>query len=334
MAAGSSAAVRSATSAGHRAQASEAHDCAFRHEVLFHGDGADGFVREVGPLVADAVADDAHVLVAVRADRIELLREALVDGAGRVMFADMRELGTNPARIIPAWRTFLDRNADAETPLLGVGEPIWPGRSDAELAECERHESLLNLAFGGERAWRLVCPYDLDGLQDEVIAAARHNHPYLAASAGSVGNSDYWRDHRPVDPFRGELPPPPSAARRVDFGEGDLARIRHLLTAWAEEHLPDPESTEELVLAVDEIASNSVSYGGGRGTLRVWREPEAVLCEIRDGGRIEAPLAGRIEPHPDAGSGRGLWIANSLCDLVQIRSSAQGSVVRVHKRLA
>ena len=32
-------------------------------------------------------------------------------------------------------------------------------------------------------------------------------------------------------------------------------------------------------------------------------------------------------------SGFGLWLANQLCDLVQIRSFADGSVVRLHLRL-
>ena len=31
-------------------------------------------------------------------------------------------------------------------------------------------------------------------------------------------------------------------------------------------------------------------------------------------------------------AGRGLWIANQVCDLVEVRSSDEGSVVRVHMR--
>jgi hypothetical protein len=54
---------------------------------------------------------------------------------------------------------------------------------------------------------------------------------------------------------------------------------------------------------------------------------------VEDHGRIRIPLVGRIRPEPDADSGRGVWIANQLCDLVQIRSSAAGTVVRVHKSL-
>ena len=55
-----------------------------------------------------------------------------------------------------------------------------------------------------------------------------------------------------------------------------------------------------------------------------------MLCEISDRGRFDEPLAGRVRPAPDQPDGRGLWLVNQLCDLVQIRSSPAGNVVRLH----
>jgi anti-sigma regulatory factor (Ser/Thr protein kinase) len=81
---------------------------------------------------------------------------------------------------------------------------------------------------------------------------------------------------------------------------------------------------------VNEIASNSLLHGGGRGVLRVWRQGRRVVCEIRDRGRLDDPLADRDLPSPESTVGRGLWIANQLCDLVQIRSFPTGTVVRLH----
>jgi anti-sigma regulatory factor (Ser/Thr protein kinase) len=57
-------------------------------------------------------------------------------------------------------------------------------------------------------------------------------------------------------------------------------------------------------------------------------------CEVRDRGWIDDPLAGRERPSDLRGGGRGLWIVNHLCDLVQVRSSASGSVVRLQMSLA
>ena len=92
----------------------------------------------------------------------------------------------------------------------------------------------------------------------------------------------------------------------------------------------DAARTADLVLAVDEVATNSLRHGGGRGTLRIWQDADALVCEVRDAGRIEDPLAGRVRPPLDRDGGRGLWLVNQLCDLVQLRTLPTGAVVRLH----
>jgi anti-sigma regulatory factor (Ser/Thr protein kinase) len=91
-----------------------------------------------------------------------------------------------------------------------------------------------------------------------------------------------------------------------------------------------PARAGDLVLIVNEVATNSVRHGGGSGVLRVWEESSWLICEVSDAGRIEDPLVGREKPWAGSGSGFGLWLANQLCDLVQIRTFASGSVVRLH----
>jgi hypothetical protein len=56
------------------------------------------------------------------------------------------------------------------------------------------------------------------------------------------------------------------------------------------------------------------------------------LTLIRDGGRFDKPLADRQRPSRNIAGPRGLWVANQLCDLVQIRTLPEGTVVRLHKR--
>jgi hypothetical protein len=164
-------------SVGAKAGAAWAHD-GFRHEALLYA-GEDEFVDATAGFVADGVAADEPVLVVVGAAKVERLRAALGRDADRVQFADMADVGTNPARIIPAWRDFVgDRGHSG--PMRGVGEPIWAGRSSAELIECQRHESLLNLAFSGAPAWWLLCPYDTEALDPSVIDEARRSHPIVS----------------------------------------------------------------------------------------------------------------------------------------------------------
>lgn len=75
-------------------------------------------------------------------------------------------------------------------------------------------------------------------------------------------------------------------------------------------------------------------HGGGRGYMTLWSDGADVLCEVRDPGSFDRPLAGREEPKAGQVGGMGLWSANQVCDLVQIRSTPSGTVVRLHMRSA
>ena len=118
----------------------------FAHEALLYA-GVDSFVDGCTAFIREGVAAHEPVLVVVATHKIALLREALNGEADCVHFADMAEVGTNPARIIPAWQNFVDQNLRVGRPVRGIGEPIWAERSAIELVECQRHEALLNVAF-------------------------------------------------------------------------------------------------------------------------------------------------------------------------------------------
>jgi MEDS: MEthanogen/methylotroph, DcmR Sensory domain len=82
----------------------------FSHEALFYA-GGDEFVDRTAPFIREGLEADESVLVVVNADKIEMLRSELGASADAVRFADMAEIGQNPARIIPAWRDFVDEGA-------------------------------------------------------------------------------------------------------------------------------------------------------------------------------------------------------------------------------
>jgi anti-sigma regulatory factor (Ser/Thr protein kinase) len=303
----------------------------FRHEALFYA-GRDDFVRRTAAFLRDGIAAEEPALVVVDSEKIELLREELDGAAGHVYFADMAEVGTNPARIIPAWREFVDEHAGSGRRLRGIGEPIWPGRTAAQLAECERHESLLNLAFADAPSWWLLCPYDTEALHPTVLEEARRTHPFLLEDGAHRPSDAYYGLEAIAAPFTDPLPEPPGPTVEVAFESGPLDALRSFVAREAAAAGFDEMRMADLVLAVHELATNSLRHGGGRGTLRVWREPDALICEVRDGGLIDAPLVGRVRPPAGRPDGRGLWLANQLCDLVQIRCFPTGSVVRLHMR--
>ena len=300
---------------------------AFRHEVMLY-DSHETFVDGAAPFVRDAVDAGEPIMVAIGAEKIDLLRSRLGADAEPVVFADMAELGANPARIIPAWQEFVDAHAGLGRPMRGIGEPIWAERSPTELIECQCHEALLNVAFAAAGDFHLICPYDTAQLDEEVIAEAERSHPYI----GGALSGAYRGDHA-VPQFAAPLAEPPAVTLEHEITHESLADLRHLTAAAGERAGLAPERVHDLVLSVHEIATNSVRHGGGRGVLRVWREPDALICEVRDSGRIaQQPLVGRVRPALGQTGGWGLWLANQLCDLVQLRELPHGSVVRLHQR--
>jgi anti-sigma regulatory factor (Ser/Thr protein kinase) len=298
----------------------------FQHEAMFHAGDAE-FLEGMLAFIGEGLDAQEPILVAVRGRRVRLLERELRP-CERVLFADMELLGANPARIIPAWRRFLDEHAQDGRPARGVGEPIWSGRPSAELTECERHERLLNLAFERDRPFRMLCPYDTSTLEETVIDSACTSHPYVTRSGRSRDSERYRPD---ASAFEGELAPPCTKPYELGFDDDQLAQVRAFVTEAAYSAQLGGARGEDLVVAVNELATNSVTHGGGRGTLLVWMDGDTLMCEVRDAGRIADPLAGRIRPEPDQLAGRGLWLVNNLCDLVQIRSTPQtGTAVRVH----
>jgi anti-sigma regulatory factor (Ser/Thr protein kinase) len=301
----------------------------FRHEALFY-DGFPDFVARTGTLIREAVRRGEPTLVLVSQEKIDALLDVL-DGAARdVRFEDMAEVGGNPARLIPAWRAFVEERTRSGNRLLGVGEPVWVGRTADELVECARHEALLNLAFSGAE-WRLTCPYDEASLPRTVLDEARRNHPFLVRD-GSHGLSARYRGlEDALRPFDEPLPPPGGPVHELRFGPSmsSLGAVRALVARLAAAAGLDPSRRDDLVLVVNEAATNSIRHGGGTGAVAVWEDGDTIVCDVRDAGRIADPLVGRVRPAPGQGSGLGLWLANQLCDLVQIRPFPTGSVVRL-----
>jgi anti-sigma regulatory factor (Ser/Thr protein kinase) len=299
----------------------------FRHEALLY-EGLDDFVVQTAAFLREGILADEASLVVVAAHKIAALREELGDLADAVCFADMAEVGANPGRIIPAWQDFVSSQGAAVPGLRGIGEPIWAERSPVELTECQRHEALLNVAFAGSPTFWLACPYDLASLDESVINEATRSHPFVAA-----GPSGCFGVHDGLEIFAGELPPPPGWALQLEFGDGPLGDVRAFVYDRAGVTGLDGARLADLMVAVTELASNTVRHGGGRGTLRVWEEEGRLVCDVRDRGRITDPMVGRRRPTLERRDGRGLWLVQQLCDLVQIRSGDAGTTVRIHMGL-
>lgn len=301
----------------------------FRHEALFYS-GVGDFVVTASAFIREGVADDEPVLVVVGGEKIGLLREELGGDAAKVDFKDMDDVGMNPARIIPAWYDFVAERATDGKHIRGIGEPISNERTPEGLVECQRHESLLNLAFADASAWWLLCPYDRSALDGPILDEALRSHPHILEGGAHRTSESYLDLDAIAAPFDRPLPEPRVPTWDLAFSIEDLSKLRKAVLDHASNNGIPRDRAEDLVVAVNEVAINSLRHGGGKGTLRVWREGGMLTCEVRDGGHLNLPLVGRRRPEANQEGGFGIWVVHQLCDLVQMRTFADGTVVRVH----
>ncbi len=302
----------------------------FRHEALVYS-GDREFAEQIGQFVMDGAVAGEPSLVMVSGAKIDALRARIGTAGGLIEYRDMQAAGANPARIIPAWDEFADSWTDrGAARMRGVGEPIWPGRDAVLVEECHWHEALINTAFAHVQGFWLVCPYDAGRLDASVVLEARTTHPVVISSDSTrpQAQSDGWL--APTAPRTEALPEPGEVIAEMHFDAGTLAEVRGLVGAVGARAGLSPARLDDLILAVSEVATNSVTHAGGGGVVRVWLDGVDVVCEISDRGVIQDPLADRQRPGIDPSAPRGLWTANQLCDLVQLRSSREtGSVVRL-----
>lgn len=128
------------------------------------------------------------------------------------------------------------------------------------------------------------------------------------------------------------LPAPTSDVVRHTY-RSDLSQVRVLVLEAARLAGLAEDRASDLVLAVSEVAANTLRHTRSAGTLAIWHDEDEVICEIRDEGVITDPQAGQHRPPATASGGHGLWIVYQVCDQVELTSDATGTTVRMHMAL-
>jgi len=294
------------------------------HEAFLYRDDEE-YAAVVGSFVSRALEADRPVLAAVSGSKAGALATALGERSRDVEFLDIADVGRNPSRIIPAFDAFREEHGGREVSF--VDEPIWPGRTSAEIDEAIRHEALVNRALAGTPAYAL-CSYHVGALDDAVVAGVYRTHPVVQIDGRREVSESFtdpelvWRSLTPLSAV-------PALVPAVEFALSRLPAVREAVRAEAERGGLNEERSNDLVVATSEVVSNSIRHGGGTGVLRTWLEPDGVVCEVHDRGQITDPLAGRRRPEPAAEGGWGLWLVNQLCDLVQLHTGPGGTTVRL-----
>ena len=301
---------------------------ALRHVAFPYRDPAEYRERILG-FARAGLARDEPLFITLPGDAARAVAGRLAGEPGELLYCDITDMSRNPARIIPELRAFFDKHAGRRVRV--VSEPAWPGRTPAEVCEVIRHEALVNVAFP-DTAATMMCPYDVTRLTPAIISDARRTHPEHFGADGRITAAEApaapWQI--PPDCDR-PLSPPPACAESLGY-ETDLAPVRRMVEVHAQRTGLAAGCVADLVLAVSEIAANTLGHTSAGGTLQVWHDSAEILCQVQDQGWISDPLAGRVKRPPD-GRGHGLFLVNQVCDLVELRTAQAGTTVRMHMSL-
>ena len=135
--------------------------------------------------------------------------------------------------------------------------------------------------------------------------------------------------HSATDPW----PRPDSPSGHVNemtFTVDLLPDVRRFAAAHGRGFGLDDDATVDLMIAINELATNAVRHGSPLAWLRMWSADDRMCAEIHDSGNW-TPLAapGHVPPAADAEGKMGIWITRQICSAVDITTGDDGTTVRL-----
>lgn len=195
------------------------------------------------------------------------------------------------------------------------------------------YESVCNQAYA-DYGCPVTCIWDSRRHSTLVIEGVRSLHSYEITDAGSTVNARYistaeylaGRNDVPLT-----APPPATAVDLTLTDHGQLRQLRTAVRSWAGHQYFTTTAANDVVIAVTEVAVNGLVHGAAPVRVRAWPHAQTLIVHVDDaGGRPLPPTAGYLPPGLNQGSGRGLWLARQLADIVTAHTSGGITSVRLY----
>jgi anti-sigma regulatory factor (Ser/Thr protein kinase) len=103
---------------------------------------------------------------------------------------------------------------------------------------------------------------------------------------------------------------------------------QHVAEAGSGAGLPS-SAVERLAIATHEVVTNAIMYGGGRATIRIDIDDTRLVVTVADRGTGWSGSAPAARPAAEQLGGRGLWLADNLCDEMTIARTPTGTTIRL-----
>ncbi len=300
-----------------------------RHGVAFH-DTETELLAQLVPVVTAALDAGEPVALALRPTTEKALRAASCD------LNDAVELARPDGPDGPSGQTLAARWARELRTLTASGRQQvtvvvehWGAFDGADGGFWTELDAAANIALA-DLPVGMTCFYPAFPLHEAVLEGARRNHRTLLRNGLQADNAEYLS---PLEVMQSTPAPAPLVLGPPDlrraFGAWALNEIRASVQVALTGAGFGRDRAEDVVLAVNEIATNAVEHGPGDAEIYLWTDADGFVVEVHDRGALDNPLPGLVAPHPAEPRGRGIWIARQLCDSLHVWSDAAGTHVRL-----
>jgi anti-sigma regulatory factor (Ser/Thr protein kinase) len=285
----------------------------------------------IEPFAREGIDAGQKVIAITTPRNVGLLREALGARADQVEAVDGATWYRAPMRTLAADHRYVEEHRRWGRVRV-IGEIPWPLDRPAEVRGWTRYQSVVNAALATRPVWS-ICLYDLRVLPASIVVDAERTHPHLMFGRASHPSRTYVEPGdfcRAMDDSEPLAPAPPDADDRSFSSAAELSSARRFVETVATRSGMSRNRVLQAVLATNEVATNALRHGGGRGDLRCWIEAGELIVRIEDGGKgLSDPLAGCLPPGTTQVGGFGLWLVRQMGDQVEIRSGAAGATVQL-----
>lgn len=305
-----------------------------RHTAGFHRSDSD-LLAQLTPIVAAAMVRGEPVASALRPETERALTVALaksgVEGATRLVPLAGPDPHDASAQTLAGRRARELRELTTAAGAVTVVSEHWSRFDGADGLFWTELDAAANVALAGLPV-DLVCFFPDVPLHQTVTQGALRNHPTLQRSGITRANPEHLPPH---DVVRATPVPAPVLLGAPDvrrrFGVWTLSEVRALVERELLAAGFARDRAEDVVLAVNEIATNAVEHGTRVAEITLWSAgaPGGFVVEIQDGGILGDPLPGLVAPQPGDLRGRGVWIARQLCDSLHVWCDDSGTHVRI-----
>lgn len=302
----------------------------YYHETAFYGSDEE-LLAVTMPFLEGGRSAGEPTLVTLNDRNTALVRAALDDHDG-IDFLPAVDQYARPTHAIASYRAILSGYVAAGAiQIRVVGDVPHPG-TGADWPAWLRYEAAVTRALDDFPLWGL-CPYDTRITPDDVLEDVGRLHPHVATTDGDHHTNDRFDD--PVSYVRSRLRGRPhtleAAAPAVALDDVVApAAVRRAVVAVAADTLLDDRRVDDLVMSASEVVTNALRHGQTPVDVRIWADAGAVVCQVVDRGSGPAdPLVGLLAPPEGSEGGYGLWVANHVCDRVDLDVADEGFAVRL-----